>query len=290
MGSTDETGKPFDLDLQLATCLQEFEGDRQEYWRERSEGGDWGLEDRLFGHAEGVASLLMKDAEALVTAATRTAPETFSDERLAFLKEVEAHRKELLALIEKGFGTKPIPNGVRQWASSQALSGRPEDGSLMKLVWERLCISLASDLVEGRLVRGANRMLQLIEVVVEAEPSDVTLRFLRRVSRCYVLGLDAECAILCRGALDTAFRSAVSDRDLDRLGVRPGAGYGYTLAQRMKGAADTGLLGPQAREAARRINKAATEVSHEDPDLVPDLLPLIQDTLLVVQKFSPRRP
>src|SRR5688572_7740856 len=54
MASTDETGKPYDLDGQIDVLIQEYSDDRETHWASRTDGADWDIQKRLYGHAEAI--------------------------------------------------------------------------------------------------------------------------------------------------------------------------------------------------------------------------------------------
>lgn len=289
MGSKDSSGKPFDLDHQLATCIEEYAEDRSAHWKAKSDGADWGLQKRLYGHAEQIARLLLEETSSLVRSpeAEGLRSEAFVDERRRFFQSIGEQRQSMSKLLQSKLGRGPLPPVIRAYLDQMGADARPDDDTLLKLVWERLLIVLASDFGGSRLLRGANRMLQLLEIVIEAQPSEATLRFLKRISRCFVFGLDSECVILCRGAIDTAFMHAVHDSSMRALNIQPGAAYGFTLAQRIRAARQTGLIDEDDFRAAGRVNGTATEAAHHDPEIVADAFGVVRDALRLVQKLSP---
>lgn len=282
MASTDDTGKPFDLDGQLDVLIQEYTEDREKHWASRSDGADWDIQQRLYGYAERIAKLLLRDTSSL-TRADDSHPldsETFQEELKEFLEAVDGQRQLQQRLADAGVPLHALPVHM-------LFEYRPDNDTLLKLVWERLCIVLTEDFA-ARLVPSANRTLRLMQLVVAANPSEATMRFLKRVSRCYVYGLDAECAILCRGAMDTAFKSAVPDSLLQRLNMQPGANYGYTLAQRIRAAREANVIDPDEAKAAGRVNGTATAAAHANPEIEADCFTLVQDVMRLIQKLNPR--
>ncbi len=221
MGSTDETGKPYPVDIQLKTCLDEFEDDRSKFWKTKTEGADWGLQERLIGHAEHLARLLLRASEDLV--AEPDAPDgvdQFSVELAETLGELDKAQElfKYLASVRPPLDPKIRPPTPGEYAESWFESAAPPDDSLLKLVWERLCIEAAVDLID-RIVPAANRMLFLYRIAAKSQPSAAVRRFLRRISRCFLWGFYPECLALCRGALDAAFMTAVPDNVCDEHGL-----------------------------------------------------------------------
>jgi hypothetical protein len=290
MGSRDENGKPHDLDVQLETCIEEFEIDREAYREQRTEGGDWGLHGKLFAHAERIAQMLLSETEQLVLSVDGDAgSEAFDHEMREFVKSIEQQRRNLHSIVQTKFRGEAIPPALQVALDSMAMDDRPSKDSLLSLVWERLCISLGTQLVGLRLVRGSNRILHLVQLIVEAEPSDVTLRYLRHVSRCFILGFDAECIILCRGAIDSAFATAAPDSACRSLGWSPNAGYGFTLSQRINAAKELQLIDERGWKAAKDVNEAAKDPLHVDPGLAKSAFTVIRDMLAVVRQLTPSK-
>lgn len=290
MGSIRETGEPYDLDVQLATCVEEFERDWKAYWAKRADGGDWGISDRLIGHAERVADILLKDTEELAVVDSTTAmSEQFEVERTAFLSSMQTDAAPLERLVqEKTLPSETLEQIKRLLDQIQRErtypSETPPKGTLLKLVWDRLSISLALDFVDTKLVTRTNRLLQLCDLLLQSPPSVETTKFLRRVSRCYVWGFHTECVILCRGAIDTAFQRTVADAICDKHGLER-TKIGHSLANRIVAAHREGMIDDAERAAAFRVNANANTAVHRDPSEPSDTLTVISDTRNVVQKI-----
>ncbi len=285
---SEDDNKPMhykcDLDHQLETCVQEYEEEREKFWQGKLEGIDWGR-GGLFGHAEAVADCLLRDTNDLVDHdLLKDAPVQFTQEQMDFLNQMLQEARSLFASIEEKIPAEVRP-ALLQYFKDSALARRPAGESpLLKLVWERLCVKLAEDFAADRLVVGANRILQLSNLVVRGKPSLATLRFLRHISRCFIWGFDAECVILCRGAMDTAFANAVSDEICDKHGLRR-ASFGHTLANRITAACMEGIIDKRTKSAAFRVNTPATEAAHRNPDGVLDVLGIVEDTMSVIQRL-----
>jgi hypothetical protein len=286
MGSTNESGKPYDLDVQLETCTQEYEEDRDKYWKTRPEGGDWDLVTRLRGHADKVAALLLKDTHDLVKHDGLEGPnDQFGVEHAKYLKEMQDEITSFIDLVRQKLPTGVSLDAFEQYIERRVLNQRPPEDSVLKLVWERLCIDLASDFAGDRLIAGANRILQLGTLLLNQTPANATLRFLRRIARCYIWGFDAECIILCRGAIDTAFKGAVSDAVCDKHGLNRAA-YGHTLTNRINAALKERMIDDATKRAAFQVNTPATRAAHENPDEATRVLRVIKDTRDVIQRLA----
>lgn len=285
MGSLDKSGKPFDLVVQLVTCIDEYEEDRKRYWQARTDGGDWGMQSRLLGHAESVATALLADTHDLI--GSNTAPDVntqFTHEQQAYLSAIDSEITSFMNLVKQKLPKGVSPAVFDQYINHVALDQLPpSEAPLLKLVWERLCIHLADDFA-ARVIVAANRVLQLSNLLVSGKPSDDTVRFLRRISRCFIWGFDAECVILCRGAIDTAFTSAVPDATCDKHGLVR-ASFGHTLTNRIRAALLEGIIDDETKRAAFRVNTPATEAAHRNPDEAIGILGVIQDTRDVLQRL-----
>lgn len=75
----------------------------------------------------------------------------------------------------------------------------PKNKQLRNLVLECLQIdhAFASVDVAGK----AERSLELVKLFLSTSPAEPALRYLRRLTRCYVAGFYPECVILCRGGV-----------------------------------------------------------------------------------------
>ncbi len=271
----------FDLDGQLETCVQEYEEERELYWQSRLQGLDWGVEG-LFGHAEAVAKGLLRNADDLVDhrSLADNKPIQFTQEQTEFLHQT----RQLWESLE-GKVPEDLRQTLLQYFNDSPLVKRPgEETLLLKLVWERLCVQLAWEAVGERVVTGAYRILQLTELVVKGNPSPATLRFLRRVSRCFVWGFDAECVILCRGVIDAAFTDAISDAVCDKHKLAK-ARFGHTLTNRIKAARLEGVIDEDTKNRAFRVNTPATQAVHVNPEEAVDVLKILQDTTTVIQRL-----
>jgi hypothetical protein len=122
----------------------------------------------------------------------------------------------------------------------------------------------------------AERCLALTRLVISARPKERVLRFLRRASRCYILGLPAESIILCRSALETAVTEA-----FDRSGIEgPG-----TLNDRLIAGSKKGMFTPQIYRDALVIKQRANVAVHNDPEVPTDALGTLQLTMGVLSSL-----
>ena len=117
----------------------------------------------------------------------------------------------------------------------------------------------------------------LARLAKQATVCEPARRFLGHVSRCYLWGFDTECVILCRSALDAAFREAITDSDCD------------SLSKRIVAAEKKGLISGVIRRRAFDMKERGNKTVHYDPDTVRDVLGTIEGTLAVIMALSGRK-
>jgi hypothetical protein len=91
----------------------------------------------------------------------------------------------------------------------------------------------------------AQRVVDLLAVMLEDQPSGRAAAYLQRVARCYIEGLDPECLVMCRAVLDSVFEEAVSTADVKGILPSERIGGSVQLAHRI-----------EAAERLGRINKS----------------------------------
>ena len=186
--------------------------------------------------------------------------------------------------------------GVEDLASAKGVpDARAAFDDLIKACGDRSTLSAAiyvqNEEIEVQIVRVAlamareaqNRFWSLFAVMENAAPGKKTAHFLRRISRSYLFGFDAECTTICRGALDAEFESRVS-RDDCRGAQRTNSVF-YSLEDRILTAHRLGLISSNAMEAAHRVRRAGNSAVHSKPPS-GDALPLIKDVVLVLSELT----
>lgn len=291
----DDEAEADDLDHRLAAMLSLYETDREDQWRGKREGADWDTERGMFGFAERLAEAIAKAVTSLTVARSESVPEsaTYVLELRQLLESAEesvSWPQNIANYIRSSFPpreAKRILDDLTKQAQQESIDQmRPSGQSLLRLVWERLMIKVAWQLIGNHLPRAANRMLQLSQWLIEAEPTEATSSFLCRVSAAYLMGCDVDCAAACRGALDTAFKAAITDTDLQRWGYEPQARYGYTMQQRIDAARDRNLIGNDEYDAAREVSRHGNSAVHDGTTRL-SASQLIQLTLQVIRALLP---
>jgi hypothetical protein len=143
-----------------------------------------------------------------------------------------------------------------------------------------------------------SRFIKLVCIGKEALIDSRTADYLRRVTQCYLLGLDEQCVIMCRSALEAAFLQAVPDHVCDSVPqVRkvPWKGHDkpeYTLDNRIKAALDKKIVNGGIRKLARGVKDVANDLLHPDREMrrTPDdktMDMIVMETIEVIRALAP---
>jgi hypothetical protein len=174
--------------------------------------------------------------------------------------------------------------------SEDFLRTEPRDKeSPLKLVWERFGIELALEIIP-EITPAADRLFELFRMVLKTHPSEPTQKFLGRLARCYIWGFEAECVILCRAVLDTAFKDAVDNEVCEKYSnKRPSNKRPYdnfTLVDRIYAAEKEGLINEATRKLAKKVKARGDKAVHYQPDITKDILGTMRDTLVVIERLQ----
>ena len=256
----------WDLDIQVQTCIQEYEEDMKKWY---SEGGptDPELSTTIFEEAQRYAKHVLKATEDLVP--SQPAESTLVEPELRrFIGRLESNLAAYAAIVEqKGFSADDFLSALR----GTIRDTRPDDGTILKVVWELLLATSMRDSVD-RSRKAATRLLLLSDLRVPLNPTKRTRAFLRQAAECFALGLDVPCIVTCRSAIDVA---------LDDAGFgKPG------LKDRIKQASKAGRLDVDGMENATKVKKLGDEAVHGAPLAMADVLDVIRKTLLVLQQIT----
>jgi hypothetical protein len=142
-----------------------------------------------------------------------------------------------------------------------------------------------------------SRFTKLVLLGKKALIDPRTADYLRRVSQCYLVGLDEQCVIMCRSALEAAFLQAVPDHVCEaipevRKAPRTGRGKPeYSLDDRMRAASAKGIAGDGLLKMARFVKKVANELLHPEREtrhrLDDEMMDMIvMETIEVVRALS----
>lgn len=194
------------------------------------------------------------------------------DEKLREAGLSRARRDELLSSL-----TRPDSSGPRQ--------NHP-----FQVVRESLWIADAWHVVET-IEERAERCIQLERLVRDTlgkrRAPGPCLQYLSLVSRCFVNGLDTECVAMCRAALETALKDAVTDEHRARAQRHRDD---PTLSDLIWAAfhPSNQLLSGQheLQKAAEQVKLRGDKAVHGDPDIAKELLETIEMLLTLVDALA----
>jgi len=125
----------------------------------------------------------------------------------------------------------------------------------------------------------AQRCLELMQLVIKAEPSEAVMRYTRRLSRCYIAGFGPECVMLCRAVLENALKEKYRRKEIPFPATPKG---GSPMRGRIDSAARFRWLSADAAGDAWVIWKRGSKAVHEDPTATTDVLGTIGMTMGVI--------
>jgi hypothetical protein len=133
--------------------------------------------------------------------------------------------------------------------------------------------------------QAAKRCWELAGLLKRAAAAESARRFLKRVARCYLLGFDPECVIMCRGALENAlnarYRNAGERFPKDKKGKE-------TMKVRLIHAEERGWIATDTWNALfSEVWKRGSTAVHNDPMAVGNALGTITLTIQAISTLNP---
>jgi len=161
------------------------------------------------------------------------------------------------------------------------------DSYVFLYLWEHLEEYLAGESIDN-WERAASNMLGFFALFLKCENvelSEPVSVFMKLVIRNYVWGFEPECVILCRSAMEAAFRKMVTLEMLEHhLGSR--ANRDYTLIDAICTAKKEGMINEELVEKAHAIRLRANKAIHYDPYATKNVFGTMSDTLDVILALS----
>ncbi|HEY7091200.1 MAG TPA: hypothetical protein VH518_24095 [Tepidisphaeraceae bacterium] len=146
-------------------------------------------------------------------------------------------------------------------ASDPMKDGEPTPSKYMiRLVEARFAQQFLHKVLQGSFQRFAN----LATLVRPDSASNWTMEFFRRVGRCYVYGMDAECVILCRSILDAEFKNQISNDDCIKI-LGDKQNLRFELSDRIAVARALGRIDDNANDDASAVRNLANRTLHVHP-------------------------
>ena len=215
--------------------------------------------------------------------------ENYSDDRDATWRQLEA--EDLLKLVDtiakklvEGAGDLTIPakpdGSPASWDSLLELLSN--DDAIHQALLEHVQLSVAYEYSTG--VEGmAERCLELASLLISTPQSESVVRYLRRLSRCYIAGFRPECVILCRAVLENAVGDTFRRKHVPLPATEEGRS---SMRQHLDAAQTLGWLSFDGRHAAWVVWQRGNRAAHNDPWVTGQVLDTIRMTLDVVQELS----
>jgi hypothetical protein len=122
--------------------------------------------------------------------------------------------------------------------------------------WEYLWALIGLDVLY-RLEKHLARLPTLVEVLPDTEPPERARRFMADIVECYLLGLDTQCIVTCRAAVEVLVEDLGADLS-DR-----------TLGEAIKALRDDDKISRGQAEDMFAINRQAREMIHDEPSRMP---------------------
>jgi hypothetical protein len=288
-----------DLDLSLQTWANGYEQDRAAHLEASLESEqEWSELKQLREDADAIASSIHARASALQNLGEVG---DLNSLRNVFLAEGDHARQQLRELIlREGKAISPenlsrLLNTLENINYDEADHFPPEESDRpLRLIWERLCIEDAAEVVHTIRPRVERRILldRLVrDEMGRQDVPDACIEFLALVSRCFVYGFVPECVAMCRSAMELAFKEKVSDEHCERANQKRIKNE-FDLHARIQAAFDprNKMLTRQQNEdvyqAADRVKWRGNKVVHEQTDVTKDALGTIKLVLRVIDALA----
>ena len=128
----------------------------------------------------------------------------------------------------------------------------------------------------------AKRCLELARLVIAARPNESVMRFLRRLSRCYIAGFLPECVMLCRAVVENALVEKFDRKGLPLPSTPEGRS---SMRSRLDAAVRFRLLSARAADDLWIVWKRGSKAAHEDPGATQDVLDTIRISMAVLKEL-----
>ena len=199
--------------------------------------------------------------------------------------------QEMSDTLVKGVGELAdidITECLRELLSPSAFEGRLE--GVVELLVEHVDVTLSWEAMV-MLHSGRERFVGLSLHLRPLDPSYRSRAFLKRVSRCYLFGFDAECVVMCRSVLESEFEAVIANNVcVGLLGMpdykeRDGQPL-FQLYERITVAERTGRIDKVTADLAHRVRYAGRDAVHRWPKAKRDALDVVADTIRVLDALA----
>ena len=148
-------------------------------------------------------------------------------------------------------------------------------------VMEGIQLVLAQDLVQ-EIVARAKRCKELTSRILADKPPLPVLKYVRRLTRCYIAGFFPECVILCRGVMENAVMQQYHRKNAQVPATEDGKS---TMRTKLEWAKMRGWLTPQGHKDAWTIWRRGGKAVHEDIEVTEDVFGTIMMTINVLKEL-----
>lgn len=124
---------------------------------------------------------------------------------------------------------------------------------------------LLSERAHTMTIQAAFRVAEILQFVIEQQPSAAVSAFLERLAKLYIWGFDSETYVLARSVLEAALKQRFPDESVRRAS---GSDRRYPdLSERITAAANLGIFTSAERRLATSLRRDGNDVIHEFPNL-----------------------
>ncbi len=134
--------------------------------------------------------------------------------------------------------------------------------------------------------RMASRCKDIARELVRAHPNDAVMKFMRRLSRCYVAGFLPECVMLSRAVLENAVNDVLENRRID---VPPDKDGKRTMTAKRRALCKAGVLSDTRSRDAGTVWHRGNKAVHADPHVTGEVWETVRLTLSVLSELYAAR-
>ncbi len=198
---------------------------------------------------------------------------------LAFLDDLARHllkgATDLTVPLEQA--PSPLP-----WSTVRLLGRKSK---LHVQIKQGIELSIARELAD--VASMSDRLQHLLDWLLERAPNETTLRFLRRMARCYIAGFDPETLVMCRAVLENAVKDVI---DTHKVPVPPTPAGKSEMRTRLNALTAARRLTSAQSKDALAIWTRGSKAAHEDPHATTQVFETVTSTLGILERlYEPPR-
>ena len=171
--------------------------------------------------------------------------------------------------------------GPLDWAGIQVLLN---DADIAQPILEKIEILLAERFAADTDSMAA-RCRQIAGELIRAHPNQSVMRFMRRLSRCYVGGFLPECVMLCRAVLENAVDEVIQSKGVD---VPPGRTGKISMNDKVSALGRREMISHDGQANAITVWKRGSKAIHNDPHVTVRVFETVRMTLSLLSELYDR--